>query len=57
MKGLFNKVHEILKAKNLLPDSLEYAIATNKPVQITNSEFELKSNLNYGENEGIYSVF
>ena len=51
---LFNRVCEILKAKNLLPDSLEYAIATNEPVLITNCEFELKSNLDYGGSEGIY---
>lgn len=49
---LFNKIHEILKEKNKLPDILDYGLSTNRPVPITNYEFDLKSNLSYGGNEG-----
>ena len=54
MQELFNKICEILKAKDLLPDSLDYALAGDESVLLTNSDFELKSNLDYGASEGIY---
>ncbi len=51
---LFIKVKAILEGKNKLPDILDYGIATNHPVPIRTYEFNLKSNLAYGGNEGIY---
>ena len=48
---LFEKVRGILKEKGRLPDILDYGLATHRPVLITNYEFDLKSNLNYGSNE------
>ena len=53
-KELFEKIQGILKEKGRLPDILDYGLATHRPVPITNYEFDLKSNLNYGSNEGIY---
>ncbi len=32
--GLFNEIKTILKNKNMLPDILDYGIATSKPVPI-----------------------
>ena len=51
---LFNKIRVILKDKNKLPDILDYGLATNNPVTIRTYEFDLRSNLAYGGNEGIY---
>lgn len=51
---LFNKIYGILKEKGSLPDILDYGLATHNSVPITNYEFDLKNNLNYGGNEGIY---
>lgn len=51
---LFSKIQGILKEKDKLPDILDYGLETYKPVPITNYEFDLKSNLGYGGNEGIY---
>jgi len=51
---LFEKIQGVLKEKGRLPDILDYGLATHRPVPITNYEFDLKSNLNYGGNEGIY---
>lgn len=51
---LFNEIKTILKNKNMLPDILDYGIATSKPVPIRIYEFELKNNLDYGGREGIY---
>ncbi len=51
---LFNKIRDILKDKNKLPDILDYGLATNNPVPIRTYEFDLRSNLAYGGNEGIY---
>lgn len=51
---LFNRIQGILKEKGKFPDILDYGLATHRPVPITNYEFNLKSNLNYGGNEGIY---
>lgn len=50
----FNKICGILKEKEKIPDILEYSLATHEPVLITNYWFDLKSNLMYGYNEGIY---
>lgn len=51
---LFDRVHGILKEKNLIPEILDYSLATHRPVPVKTYEFDLKSNLNYGGNEGIY---
>jgi hypothetical protein len=44
----------ILRKKDKLPNILDYGLATHRPMPITNYEFDLKNNLNYGGNEGIY---
>lgn len=51
---LFNKICSILKEKELMPDILDYALATGDPVPMTTYEFDLKNNLDYGGSEGIY---
>lgn len=53
-EDLFNKICSILKAQDKLPDILDYGLATHHPVPIRTYEFDLKSNLAYGGNEGIY---
>lgn len=50
----FNKICSILKEKALMPDILDYALATNNPIPMTTYEFDLKSSLAYGGSEGIY---
>lgn len=51
---LFNKIRGILKEKGKLPDILDYGLAAHNPAPIRTCEFDLKSNLTYGGNEGIY---
>lgn len=51
---LFNKIREIIKEKGKLPDILDYGLAAHNLVPIRTYEFDLKSNLTYGGNEGIY---
>lgn len=51
---LFDIICKILKEKGRLPDILDYGLATHNPVPITNYEYDLKNNLDYGGNEGIY---
>ena len=51
---LFDKVSNILKEKGKLPDILDYGLAADNPVPITNYEYDLKSNLAFGGSEGIY---
>ena len=51
---LFNKICNILKEKNKMPDILDYGLAVHTPVPIRTYEFDLKTNLTYGGNEGIY---
>ncbi len=53
-EDLFNKICSILKEKELMPDILDYALATSNPVPMTTYEFDLKNNLDYGGSEGIY---
>ena len=53
-EGLFDTICKILKGKGKLPDILDYGLATHNPVPITNYEYDLKNNLDYGGNEGIY---
>lgn len=53
-ENLFNKICSILKEKDRLPDILDYGLATHRSILIKNYEFDLKSNLTYGGNEGIY---
>lgn len=51
---LFDKICGILKEKGKLPNILDYGLAAHRIVSITNYEFDLKSNIGYGGNEGIY---
>ena len=53
-RELFNKIRDILKEKGMLPDILDYGLATDRPVPIRNCDFELKNTLDYGGSEGIY---
>lgn len=50
----FNKICEILKEKELMPDILDYALATSDPVPMTTYEFNIRNNLDFGGSEGIY---
>lgn len=56
-KELFDEIQERLKEKGELPDILDYARADSSPAPIKNCEFNLKNNLGYGGNEGIYLDF
>lgn len=51
---LFDKICDILKEKGLHPDILDYALAASTPKPITNYEYSLRNNLDYGGSEGIY---
>ena len=51
---LFNKICSILKEKDKFPNILDYGLPTNHPIPIRTYEFDLKCNLTYGGNEGIY---
>ena len=51
---LFDKICAILKEKGKMPEILDYGLATHSPVPIRTYEFDLKPNLTYGGNEGIY---
>lgn len=51
---LFNKICDILKEKEVFPDILDYALAESTPMLITNYEFSINNNLDYGGSEGIY---
>nr|WP_300864710.1 hypothetical protein [uncultured Acetatifactor sp.] len=35
-RELFNKIRDILKEKGMLPDILDYGLATDRPVSIQN---------------------
>lgn len=50
---LFNEIQDILKENNKLQDILDYGLAAHYPVPVTTYQFDLKSNLAYGGNEGI----
>ncbi len=44
-----------LRAKGQMPDDiLDYALAAHNPAPIRTCEFNIRSNLDYGVNEGIY---
>ena len=51
---LFDKICSILVEKGKMPDILDYGLAADSPVSITNYEYDLKSNLAFGGSEGIY---
>lgn len=53
---LFEKINSNLKEKGKLPDILDYSHPTSNPIPIRTYEFDLRSSLNYGGNEGIYLV-
>lgn len=50
----FNRICDILREKELMPDILDYALATSDPVPMTTYEFSIRNNLDYGGSEGIY---
>lgn len=56
-KELFYEICEKLKEKGKLPDILDYALANGNPAPMETCEFNLKNNLDYGGNEGIYLDF
>lgn len=56
-KELFYEICEKLKEKGKLPDILDYALANGSPAPMETCEFNLKNNLDYGGNEGIYLDF
>ena len=51
---LFEKINSILKEKGKIPNILDYGLATSNPIPIRTYEFDLRSSLAYGGNEGIY---
>ena len=51
---LFEKICEILKQKNIMPDILDYALSDSRSKEIKKYEFDFKLFLDYGSNEGIY---
>ena len=53
---LFEKINSILKEKGKIPNILDYGLATSNPIPIRTYEFDLRSSLDYGGNEGIYLV-
>lgn len=50
----FDKVCGILKEKDMMPDILDYGLATHDPVPMKTYEFNIRNNLDYGGSEGIY---
>lgn len=50
----FDKINGILKEKKLLPDILDYGLATYRPTPMLTYEYSVRNNLDYGESEGIY---
>ena len=53
---LFEKINSILKEKGKIPNILDYGLTTSNPIPIRTYEFDLRSSLAYGGNEGIYLV-
>jgi len=53
-RELFEKICGIMKVKGLMPDILDYGLATGRSVPIKTYQFDLKHNLAYGGSEGIY---
>lgn len=51
---LFNRICGILKEKELMPDILDYVLATSDSVPMITYEFRIRNNLDYGGSEGIY---
>jgi len=49
---LFDKIKGILKEKGKLPDILDYGLGAYSSIPIKTYEFDLKSDLAYGGNEG-----
>ena len=54
---LFIRIKDILEEKRMLPDILDYGLATSDPDPVKTYEFALKSGLDYGGSEGIYLDF
>lgn len=52
---LFKEIKNILIASGEMPDNmLDYAISTHDSVQIRDCEFDVKMDVHFGGNEGIY---
>ena len=52
---LFEEIKNILIASGEMPDNmLDYAISTHDSVQIRDCEFDVKMDVHFGGNEGIY---
>lgn len=51
---LFNKICDVLKEKGMFPDILDYALPGDRPFPVTNRNFSIRNNLDYGASEGIY---
>ena len=47
----FDKMCEILKEKGMMPDILDYALATSEPVPMKTYEYSIRNNLDYGGSE------
>ena len=43
-----------LEGKGMLPDILDYGLATHNPIPMKIYEFSVRNNLDYGGSEGIY---
>lgn len=51
----FNLICRLLSGKGLMPDDLlDYRLAAHESVPIRTYEFNIRNNLEYGANEGIY---
>ena len=48
----FDKMCEILKEKGMMPDILDYALATSESVPMKTYEYGIRNNLDYGGSEG-----
>jgi hypothetical protein len=51
---LFEKIRGILKENGKIPDIIDYGAAALNPVPVTTYAFDIRNNLAYGGNEGIY---
>lgn len=56
VNGLGDAVIKRMKEKGLLPEILDYALASNRScnVEVCDLDFEVVCNVNYGGSEGIY---
>lgn len=50
----FDRICGILREKGMMPDILDYALATHEPVPMATYEYSIGNSLDYGGSEGIY---